>query len=373
MADLKPYVMQTVTAVFNRRAELAARKKRGSFKLGPSQFNECHRRMWYSFRWVAVPKFEGRMLKLFDRGNREEENMVNDLRDLGLTVKDTDPTTGYQYLFRHPTIGHAGGYSDGLVIGLQALPSKWHILELKTHNAKKFKELQKKGVMKGFPEHFSQANQYMHWSIGTANETDRAFYFAVNKNDDDLYEERLRYNRQIAVEWDIALRNIIFSNTPPPRLSENPSFYKCEWCTFYEECHQRKIPKLINCRNCVHSVPEDLPDSEQWICTKHNIYIDKKLQEAGCHSHLFIPALVPFEPIKGSKSGNWVEYAKEDGRTFKNGQGSRMYPSIELSLVDTRHLGDEKLEQMREEFNARIVRDKSAKEPKFPPIQKERA
>ena len=33
---------------------------------------ECDRYLWQSFRWVALPQFEGRILRLFDTGTREE-------------------------------------------------------------------------------------------------------------------------------------------------------------------------------------------------------------------------------------------------------------------------------------------------------------
>ena len=34
--------------------------------------HKCERYLWYQFRWFFREKFNGRMLRLFDRGHREE-------------------------------------------------------------------------------------------------------------------------------------------------------------------------------------------------------------------------------------------------------------------------------------------------------------
>ena len=38
--------------------------------------DKCERAIWYVFRWATHTKFEGRMLRLFDSGNREEFRLV---------------------------------------------------------------------------------------------------------------------------------------------------------------------------------------------------------------------------------------------------------------------------------------------------------
>ena len=41
--------------------------------LGGSQIgNECSRALWYQFRHAWSPRFDGRMLRLFETGDREE-------------------------------------------------------------------------------------------------------------------------------------------------------------------------------------------------------------------------------------------------------------------------------------------------------------
>ena len=49
----------------------------------------CDRWLWLTFRWAVVEKFNGRMLRLFRRGQREEELIVSDLRAAGMEVHST--------------------------------------------------------------------------------------------------------------------------------------------------------------------------------------------------------------------------------------------------------------------------------------------
>ena len=49
------------------------------------------------------------------------------------------------------------------------------------------------GVEKSKPEHWAQMQLYMHWSG-----MERAYYLAVNKDTDDLYGERVHYDKEAA-------------------------------------------------------------------------------------------------------------------------------------------------------------------------------
>ena len=84
------------------------------------------------------------MIRLFDRGNREENVIVGHLRAAGMQV-ETHDVNGRQYRFT-ACDGHFGGSMDGAVLGVIEAPQTWHLLEMKTHNAKSFAELQKKAL-----------------------------------------------------------------------------------------------------------------------------------------------------------------------------------------------------------------------------------
>jgi hypothetical protein len=77
----------------------AARQDEERTYLGASTLgNECDRALWYAFRWASEPEqFDGRKLRLFETGHREELRMIDDLRRAGVTVEETDPETGRQW------------------------------------------------------------------------------------------------------------------------------------------------------------------------------------------------------------------------------------------------------------------------------------
>lgn len=93
MAALPAPKSQTVEAIYTWWAGKLGRVSR---RLGASQIGrECERQLWYGFRWATMGEaFDGRMLRLFNRGHREEAVFVEELRGIGCDVRDVDPSTG---------------------------------------------------------------------------------------------------------------------------------------------------------------------------------------------------------------------------------------------------------------------------------------
>src|SRR6188472_1125091 len=83
-------------AAYEQRAAAAAPGSNEDWRrnhLGASIIgHDCDRYLWLSFRWALNPQHEGRLLRLFSRGDREEAWIVQDLRDAGFSVVDRDPT-----------------------------------------------------------------------------------------------------------------------------------------------------------------------------------------------------------------------------------------------------------------------------------------
>ncbi len=117
------------------------------YHLGASSIGDsCDRKIWFAFRWINQEDFDGRMLRLFRRGQLEEQQVVNDLRNAGMKVADIDQKTKKQYNFAD---GHFAGSMDGIID--QGVPDallKSHVLEIKTHSLKSFASLEKDGVEK---------------------------------------------------------------------------------------------------------------------------------------------------------------------------------------------------------------------------------
>jgi hypothetical protein len=78
-----------MTLLAKINAELEARAENGNrAHLGGSLIGrKCYRQLWYSFRWANTEKFNGRMLRLFERGHKEEFRFVNYLKMAGINVR----------------------------------------------------------------------------------------------------------------------------------------------------------------------------------------------------------------------------------------------------------------------------------------------
>ena len=233
--------------------------------------NPCERAIYYSFRWTTKPEHSGRLLRLFRRGQDEEQVFIDDLRAIGLTVSE-GPEPGKQWRFGDFG-GHFAGSMDAAILGLIEAPKTWHVGEFKTANKKSFDDIVKNGVKKSKPLHFAQMQMYMHWSG-----MKRAVYIVTCKDNDHRYLERIEYDRYYAGELEEKAKRVIFAKTPPPKLSERPDYYLCKWCDHYEVCHQDGDPE-VNCRTCSYSEPTL---AGKWQCKRHNDLIQLSTQKTGC-------------------------------------------------------------------------------------------
>ena len=250
---------------------------------------ECARKIFYNFRWVTKPKFEGRILRLFNRGHLEEGRIIAMLLMIGCQVFQQD-ANGNQYRISWAE-GHAGGSGDGIAIGLPELaPLTQALCEFKTHGEKPFIELagplkdwrnyiagkgpfKGKGVKLAKPEHFVQMQTYMR-KMGIPV----ALYVAVNKNSDDLYMELITLDAPVADQFIDRGEKIVWLDKAPARINNSAGFFKCQWCDDRPVCHLGAAP-AINCRTCQFSVPVK---NAKWHCNRHAIELSKEKQLVGC-------------------------------------------------------------------------------------------
>lgn len=340
----------TVREIYRALESGADRDRRGH--LGASFLGrECRRALWYAFRWCITEAHDGRILRLFRRGQLEEAQFAADLRAAGCEVITHDEH-GRQYSFSDVG-GHVGGSMDGAVLGLVEAPKTWHVAEFKTHGEKSFKNLLNDGVQKSKPEHWSQCQLYMHWSG-----MERAYYLAVNKNTDELYAERIYYDKAAAEALVEKGRAIVTAAEPLERVNEDPAFYLCKFCSARAVCHERRLPEP-SCRTCVHATPE-IDGEARWSCAypkapRPSLTVEE--QRAGCDHHVYIPALVPFEFLNGNEELNCVEYVFE-GNAISNGTPENgCYTSAELYAAQDsgfKALSIEFLQYLRAQMGGRI-------------------
>lgn len=254
---------------------------------------DCPRDIWYSFRWALKPDFEGRMLRLFNRGHMEEGRFIALLLMVGAKVFQQD-SEGKQFRITFAE-GHGGGSGDGIIQELQELGDTPALAEFKTHSEKSFIEIagglqswrnylagkgnfEGKGVRAVKFEHYVQMQLYMR-KMGYAV----AVYFAINKNTDDIYIEFVPLDENIADQFISRGENLVYAQEPPKKLNESPGFWKCRFCNHKGPCHS-KTPVEKNCRTCQYS--EARKDGEgTWFCTLAEMKIEKSLQLTGCDSY----------------------------------------------------------------------------------------
>ena len=310
MAELPAPHQQTLDAIY-RAYEAKAERSHRTYLGMSTMGNECDRALWYAFRWAHPPEnLDGRKLRLFETGHREEARMLDYLELAGVRVDRVDPASGEQWALS-ALGGHFRGHMDGQGEGFLEAPKTRHVLEFKTHNEKSFKALVKDGVQKSKPGHFAQMQLYMHFS-GLA----RAFYMAVKKNTDEIHTERVEYDGQAAIVLVARAERIIQSTEPPPRLHDDPTAkmaWVCNYCPAFAQCHGGQFSPR-SCRTCIHSTPVD----GGWNCQHHGA-IDTETQRKGCSLHLYIPALVSGEQIDADPETGTVTYRMPDGAIWIDG------------------------------------------------------
>ncbi len=293
--------LKTVAAILEWHK--ANRKNAHRPHLGASQIgNECRRALWYQHRWCDSPVFDGRMLRLFETGDLEEDRFVRELRAIGATVWSRDPETGKQIRFTAHD-GHFALSLDGVVEGLPDAPKKPHIVEMKTANEKSFKATKAKGVKEAKPVYYAQVQAGMHLS-GIHD----CLFLMKNKNDESLYGERIKYDPAYALKLLAKAGEIIWSDKPPEKISGDPSYYICKFCDYKDVCHGDKVPE-VNCRTCAHATPEKGGDGK-WSCAKGRDF------GVPCEEHIFNPYTMPWEVHDATP--DWVEYVNDDGEVIRN-------------------------------------------------------
>lgn len=336
------YIYETYEQRAARSVDDGNRMHLGASEIG----DDCARKNWYSFRWSLKSQFSGRMLRLFKRGHREEPEMIADLRAANITVHDLDER-GNQYGFSMWG-GHFAGHFDGVAKGFPEAPTVWHVTEFKTHKDELFKKLVKDKVKVAQPKHFVQCQLYMGHSG-----VKRAMYVAVNKNDDDIYTERIEFDQEVFDKYVAKAEQVIFSDAPPPRISEKPDFWKCTYCDYRSICHEPRVPE-VTCRSCAHVTPER---DGRWSCAKAPApgTIPEAITRTGCLAHRYIPVLLDrFARVKAADDAeNWVQYELTErfgGGTFVNGPSPGLSSAEIRAQPDPTILAHPAIEEMKAQF-----------------------
>lgn len=314
--------------------------------LGWSQIGRpCERELWLAFRWAFDSQFEGRMLRLFDTGHREETRVIHELREIGMKVVAIDPVTKKQVSVSSLG-GHFRGHLDAQVTGFFERPNDKHLMDVKTVKSKKFDQLLKDGMKKMYPTYWAQAHGYMG-KLGIKY----GAYIFVCKDDDRIHIEFFDYDPAVFEKYEKRAERIIFADRMPPPISSDPTWYECKMCSAHDLCHGSKLTKNVNCRTCAHSTAER---DGTWSCANYGATIpDLDAQLAGCSAHILHPDLTPWD-FKPSESG--VIWLTPEGPIENGVSAPKVYESIEIvGNWKACAKPDEFVDEVRDVFGAKVV------------------
>lgn len=343
-----PKVETTVDAIyqFHHNTQDGHRPHLGCSLIG----GECDRKLWLTFRWASKNLFPGRIIRLFKRGQLEEPIFYSELKNIGCKVHAVDENGYQQRVSWHG--GHFSGSVDGVVENVIEAPKTPHLLELKTINDRGYKELVKKGLEEARPVYWAQVHCYMK-----GLKLKRCLFLATNKNDDKIYQERVKYQAKVAQKYIDRAKSIITAATPPELLP--PTDSSCKWCEWQEFCHGQQLPSA-NCRTCAHATP-DIKDGG-WRCERFdNTEIDLDVQRSGedCPHHVFIPHLLEnLYKMKDATEFTVTYENPENGFVFINGDpetvDGTVFRSKELAHINPKIMGDAQLMSAKEIFGGTV-------------------
>lgn len=268
---------------------------------------ECDREVWLAFRRASIgEEITWQKARIFARGDIEEDRLLDLLRLVGLEV------WGQQDRVR-AVGGHLRGKIDGRTIGLPEASATEHIVECKSANDASFKEVRKKGVKEGKPEHYATFQFYMH-----ATGVDRVLYMMTNKNDEDLHLERVAYDAEFALRLVASIERIVSAPEPPGRLCTKFDDFRGRFCRQKEVCWGIRKPRA-HCRSCMYSTPL-LDGNAGWDCARWAKPLSLDEQAEGCSAHLFIPKMLAgYEMLAADPEAETITYRRPDGSTWVDG------------------------------------------------------
>ena len=356
ISDLLPKESAIVKAIYEWHE--SKRKGYRSRSVSASSIGEdCERKLWYAFRHCSPPPtFSGRMLRLFETGSVEEARFTEELRGIGCEVIDIDPKTMKQIKLK-ALGGHFVDKPDAMIHGLPSAPETWHVGEYKTHNASEFKKLQKQGVKESHPKHYWQCMSGM-----VLAGAERALYLAKNKNTDELYVERIRYNANEAKWLTDRAERIIRAQQTPMRSATRPDSFGCKFCDAKDLCFnldtKRAVPlPFLSCRQCCHATPEidEGEDWARWHCSLHKRDLSWDEQDAACEDLLLLPSLVGF--AEATDAGDeWIEFTNtKDGAKWQHGKGEGQWSAEELIKTPGPLVGHKAVQAVKTEMGATVV------------------
>lgn len=205
--------------------------------LGASTIGEpCARRLQYSFTGAKTDEgagFSGRTKRIFHRGHKGEEWMVEWLRLAGYELRTTKG--GHQFGFEDCG-GRFKGHVDGVFTGGPEGPKYPALWENKVLGSKGFASLVKHGLAKAYPNYAAQVATYQAYMQLAENP---AIFTALNADTMEIHVELVVFNAALAQECaDKAARILaaVDHGETLPRAAEDVDSFTCKFCPYRGVC-----------------------------------------------------------------------------------------------------------------------------------------
>lgn len=230
--------------------------------------HSCERYLFFTFRWVQVPNFSSRTLRIFERGHQEEDRLIDTLRSIGMVIQTVDPDTNEQIRAKGLP-AHIGGSMDGVL----SVPATYvgtygtyMPVECKTHNKNSFSKTFSKDLSSSYAQHYTQGNIY-----ATAMGATHFMYVGLNKDNDSIDFQFPAVDTISANIYINRGRNIIHTSSLS-QLQRTDEKWRCKMCDFKDLCYSSKPAASRNCRSCKFYSPIE---DGTWLCQKKYIAVDK--------------------------------------------------------------------------------------------------
>lgn len=220
-------------SVAAERRHEPARNYLGASLLG----GECQRALQFAYFNAQVDpgkEIDGRRQMIFDRGHWAESYMAQKMIRAGFDLRLKDKN-GRQYEFSILD-GKVKGHCDGVLVAgpnMIKYPALW---ENKCLGCKYWKQLKKDKLKKFSSTYYGQVQIMMAYFELTDNP---ALFTAINADTMELYDELVTFDAETAQRVSDGAVQIIGACEAGellPRISTDPSFYKCKWCDWAKRC-----------------------------------------------------------------------------------------------------------------------------------------
>ena len=268
----------------------------GGYGIGASALGtECDRQIWLTLRWASPQEVPtGRQLRIFERGDIEEERVLADRRRAGVEL-------GREQERFALASGWLRGKVDAVGRGFLEAPKAEHVIEIKSMKAADWRAVQKHGVAKAKPELWHRLHAGMA-ALGIA----RGAYVAVNKDTGRSLVERVRLDVKEANRQEARVERLVAEHEAPLKIAEMPSARRAGSAGARRSVSRRRCPGGTAVPACTS--PSAATGTGTALASTSRARRSASRKARTARRTCSCPALVPVEQIDADLEAETVTY-----------------------------------------------------------------